>query len=137
MQAKFLWKRVPPGLKANQSELSKLWCLAQCFIQRKYSDAFELANQMKASNHMFTSPELDQLVDSLIEKSKERLFDLIILAYSSISIKDMADLLRMSAEDTVKIALGQAWELDETRMFLMPRKRRNLFHLCIICSTQI
>jgi hypothetical protein len=125
MKAKFLWKRMPSHLKAENSELHRLWQIAQCLIQRKYSQAFEIVNQYKRSNQNWQNLELGTLIDYLIEKSKERIFLLVNVAYSSIRIRELALNLGLSEEETTKIALNQGWSLDNTNSFLIPKKLCN------------
>jgi hypothetical protein len=125
MKAKFLWKRMPSHLKVENSELHRLWQIAQCLIQRKYSQAFEIVNQYKRSNQNWQNLELGNLIDYLIEKSKERFFLLVNVAYSSIRIRELALNLGLSDEETTKIALNQGWSLDNTNSFLIPKKLCN------------
>ena len=125
MKAKFLWKRMSSHLKVENSELHRLWQIAQCLIQRKYSQAFEIVNQYKRSNQNWQNLELGNLIDYLIEKSKERFFLLVNVAYSSIRIRELALNLGLSDEETTKIALNQGWSLDNTNSFLIPKKLCN------------
>ena len=70
MKAKFLWKRIPANLKVEQSELNRLWVLIQFFINRKYAQAFNLANQYKSANQSWSNAQLNSLVELLVEKSR-------------------------------------------------------------------
>lgn len=121
MKAKFLWKRIPKTVRSERSELSSLWGLIQLLIQQKYSQLFDLANIHKN----WSSSELTTLFASLIEKTRERLFDLISVAYSSIDIREMAAMFGISDEEIVRISLSKGWTLDETRHYLLPKKKRN------------
>jgi hypothetical protein len=132
MKAKFLWKRIPSHLKIEQSELNRLWVLIQLFINRKYAQAFSLANQYKSANQNWSNTELNSLVELLIEKSRERLFELVNVAYSSINVQELATNLGLSQEETTRIALSQGWALDDAKNFLMPKKKRNCFDLFIL-----
>jgi COP9 signalosome complex subunit 8 len=129
MKAKFLWKRLPTHLKSENSELYRLWQIARCLIQRKYAQAFEIANQYKQSNQNWQNKELTNLFDYLIEKSKERLFLLVNVAYSSISIRELALNLGLSPEETTKIAQNQGWSIDNTNSYLLPKKLGKFFIL--------
>jgi hypothetical protein len=120
MKAKFLWKRIPSYLKIENSELNRLWLLAQCLIQRKYAQAFEIVNRYKIANLNWQNQELANLVEFLIEKSKERYFQLVIVAYSSINIQELAINLGLTTDETIKVALSQGWTLDSTQSFLIP-----------------
>jgi hypothetical protein len=126
MKAKFLWKRIPDILKQDpNNELNSLWSLIRFLIQRKYSEAFGLANQYKSSNRTWSSTDLSNLLDNLMEKSKERVLDLVNLAYSSIHVQEFANLFGLSVDDAKKMALVRDWTLDESKTYLLPKKKRN------------
>lgn len=125
MKATLLWKRIPKSHKIEKSELNSLWNLIQLLIQSKYAQLFELANlHIRNTSNQWSTDELKNLFNSLIEKTKERLFDLISIAYSSINIKEMATMFGISGDETVRICLSRGWTLDETHNFLIPKKKR-------------
>ena len=125
MKAKFLWKRTPKSFKADsQSELQRIWLLAQFLIQRKYNQAFEFANQLKKANYKWSEPEIEILFERLIEISKEKLFELLNFAYSTINVQELATMLNLSAEEAIGIATSRNWTLDESKLFLLPKKKR-------------
>ncbi len=113
-----MWKRVPSNLKASNSELSKIWSVIQLFIQRNYSLAFERANQLTS----FSNDEIRNLFSYFIENMREKLFNLVQVAYSSIDVREFASLLQLDEEKIIKIALQNEWKLDENRTFLIPKK---------------
>jgi hypothetical protein len=127
MNAKFLWKRLPQSLKAtaiqNQTELFKIWCLAQHMIQRQYSEAFSLFEQFKISGFVWSSDLLANLIEKLVKKTRDILFDTVNTAYSSISIQELASLLNLNVENVVKITTERGWLLDDSGFFLIPNKK--------------
>lgn len=125
MKAKFLWKRIPKAMRVEGNELAHLWNLIQLLIQQKYSQLFELSNVHKK----WSNDELTTLFGTLIEKTRERLFDLISVAYSSINIKEMATMFGINDDEIVQICLNKGWTMDETRHYLIPKKKRNYFSL--------
>lgn len=128
MQAKFLWKRMSKTLKVDsQSELQRIWSLAQLLIQRKHAQAYEFVNQLKKANYQWSSPEIQSLFERLVEMSKEKLFDLINFAYSTINVQELASMLSVSNEEAICIALSRSWTLDESKLFLLPKKKRKYF----------
>lgn len=136
MKAKLLWKRIPLNVKQDtRSELSALWQFSKLFIQRKYAQLFELANQLKSnSNHEWSTSELKSQFERLVEKTQSDLFDLISLAYSSISVRDLSHLFAMSnnPERVVELTNAKGWTLDESRNFLIPKKKRTYqAHNCL------
>ncbi len=134
MKAKFLWKRTPKSFKADsQSELQRIWSLAQFLIQRKYNQAFEFVNQLKKVNYTWSDPEIEVLFERLIEISKEKLFDLLNFAYSTINVQELATILSISNEEAIGVAIGRNWTLDESKLFLLPKKKRkNPFFLLFL-----
>ncbi len=80
-------------MRQQSEELNRIWFIVQLLIQRKYDQAFQVYNQVKASNRPWSSNELSGLMDNLIEISRERVLDLVNLAYSSINIQDLANML--------------------------------------------
>ena len=131
MKAKFMWKRVPKHFKQldQNSELNRIWNLAQFLIQRQYAQAFEIVQRFRVQNsnkiNFFSNQELNNLLSLLVDKSIERLFDLINTAYSSISIQEMATQFCLNPTDIVKMALGKGWQLDESKLFLLPKRRQD------------
>lgn len=118
MKAKFLWKRIPSRLKDSNSELSKLWAIVQNFVLRKYAVAFQIANQLTN----FSNDDLRTLFGYFTERMREKIFGLIQEAYSSIRIKDLANLLQLDEEKIEKISLQMDWEIDENKIYLKPKK---------------
>ena len=107
--------------------MNKIWKIGQNLITRKYPNAFQFA---VLYNEQWSTNELRQLLSRLIDKTKGDIFSLVSNAYSSISINELANTLGLSNEETVKIALSQNWSVDETKMYLMPdKKRKNISSL--------
>jgi len=93
MKAKFLWRRIPLEMRQQSEELNRVWIIVQLLIQRKYDQAFQVYNQFKENNQVWSSNEFSKLMDYLIEISRQRVMDLVNLAYSSINIQDLANML--------------------------------------------
>lgn len=93
MKAKFLWRRIPIEMRQQSEELNRIWLIVQLLIQRKYEQAFQVYNQVKTNNQRWSSNDLSELMDNLIEISRQRIFDLVNSAYSSINIQDLANML--------------------------------------------
>jgi len=106
-----------------QSELFKVWTLSQFLIERKYTQVFAFSNQLEQT-HQWSSEELKNLVTELVKLTKQRIYELINLVYISISVQEFADMLGISTEEAVKIGLTQKWTLDDTKMYLLPFKKR-------------
>ena len=114
-----LWKRIPTSVKASDAELAKVWEVVQFLIQRKFGQAFETASRFGS----WSSQDLELCIKRLVEKSKQRMFDLIKTAYSSINVQEVANCLNLSNEETFRLGLVQGCSIDETNSFLIPKKK--------------
>ena len=127
MKAKFLWKRIPNDLKSTAtqttSELFNIWSITKLFIERKYPAVFSVVNELKMSSYQWSSDEIKNLLEQLIVVSKERLIDIVNFAYISIKVQDFASLFCVSEEEATKIGFAQKWTLDESKEFLIPKKK--------------
>jgi hypothetical protein len=130
MKAKFLWKRIPSSLKPQEensaSELARLWSLCKLFIQRQYSQAFELINRHNNSSELsfFKNGDLNKILRLLLDKTRERLVDLVSVAYSSINTQELANLLCLDLRETRNLCLQkQNWEQDESGEYLRPGRK--------------
>ena len=102
--------------------MNRLWIFIQLLIQRKHSEAFEHIKLFKEKSKWSTN-ELADLVDRLVELSKERFLDLVNLAYSSISVLELSNQLSISQDETIAICLSKSWSLDSTNQFIIPAKK--------------
>ncbi len=100
MKAKFLWRRIPIEMRQQSEELNRVWLIVQLLIQRKYDQAFQVYNQINANNQCWSSNELNELINYLIDISRQRVFDLVNLAYSSINIQELANMLGLETSIT-------------------------------------
>ena len=115
-KAKLLWKRIPSNSKANERELIRIWEIIQYIIQRKFIQAFDAA-----SKSSWSCNELGSLINNLIQNCKNKLFELMNVAYSSISTQEMANLLNITPQEATKVALDHGWTLDQSMLFLIPK----------------
>jgi hypothetical protein len=135
-KAKFLWKRIPAHLKSDaQSELRRVWLVAQNLIQRNYAQAFDHVNANK--NIAWQSEELTRLFDLLVETSRERLFELVRVAYTSIGCHELAQMLGLSEQETSRIALSQGWSMDPTNESYLITPKKNCANLASSSTNNI
>ena len=128
MKAKFLWKRIPSHLKQQgQSELNQLWTFSEFLIKRQYSEAFGLINKHQNANKIqfLSNTDLNSLITLLVEKTKERILDLINVAYSSISLNDISSLFSITTDEVLKLALAREWTQDDSKQFLITRRKQD------------
>jgi COP9 signalosome complex subunit 8 len=129
IKAKFLWKRLPAQLKQNrtaeESELVRLWNIAVLIIKRHHVQIFGLVNRYRIGNGLqfFSSQELNDLLCLLVEKTRDRLFELVTFAYTSISVDELAQLVGLSNEEVIRDSLKREWCMDDTKSYLLPRAK--------------
>lgn len=69
------------------------------------------------------SPEVQQIVTALSDNYTKRVFELLLAAYSTISVSDTAKFFGMTEQDAITYTLQQGWTLDpEFRMLTVKRK---------------
>ncbi|MCL7027913.1 hypothetical protein MKW94_001046 [Papaver nudicaule] len=91
--ARFLWKLIPSSVKENQLEVVAAWKIGQQLWLRDYAGVYE------AIRGFNWSPEAQGLVNSFSEIYTNRMFQLLLSAYSTISIRDAALFIGMNEED--------------------------------------
>eukprot|EP01105_Mastigella_eilhardi_P021944 TRINITY_DN5363_c0_g1_i1.p1 TRINITY_DN5363_c0_g1~~TRINITY_DN5363_c0_g1_i1.p1 ORF type:complete len:163 (+),score=40.65 TRINITY_DN5363_c0_g1_i1:27-491(+) len=93
--ARFLWKRAPVTVKANE-QFKGLWVIGANMWQRKYAavyaacDAFNGTEQQRA------------LVMAIAASFRQRTITLIAKAFSSISLAECCELTNLQAPDVLK-----------------------------------
>jgi len=113
--ARFLWKRMSPGVKKSVPELTAIWAIGQNLWNRKYSDLYN-------SIQNFTwSPNIAPLIILLADAVRTRTFNLISKAYSSISIDDCSVFLGITPKDTITLATNNGWKYDASTKTLTPK----------------
>lgn len=113
--AKFLWKRIPANIKENSAELSLIWQVGKCLWKRNYSDLYAVI-----SSHQNWPNHLKNIMNLILDLTRQRAVNLISKAYSSIRLTEAASLLGLSNEETVKLAQSLNWTYDEATQFLGP-----------------
>ncbi len=118
---------MPKTLKIDsaqtQSELFKIWSFSQLLVERKYPQFFSYINLIE-QNYQWSTEELKNLVLELTRVTRQRLYELINLVYISISVQEFSCILGVSLEEAINIGLEQKWKLDDTKMYLLPLKKR-------------
>ncbi|RZC69799.1 hypothetical protein C5167_032933 [Papaver somniferum] len=115
--ARFLWKLIPSNVKENQLEVVAAWKIGQQLWLRDYAGVYEAIRVFN------WSPEAQGLVNSFSEIYTNRMFQLLLSAYSTISIKDTALFLGMSEEDATNYAAEQGWLVDSASGMLIVKKQ--------------
>ncbi|XWS49166.1 hypothetical protein CRYUN_Cryun13aG0140400 [Craigia yunnanensis] len=110
--ARFLWKSIPPAIKESQLELVAAWKIGQKLWTRDYAGVYE------AIRGFDWTQETKVVVAAFSELCTKRMFELLLSAYSTISIRDAAQFLGMSEEDATNYVLQQGWTVDPASQML-------------------
>ncbi|CAN6452576.1 unnamed protein product [Victoria cruziana] len=114
--ARFLWKCIPNSAKESQPELVAVWAIGQRLWTRDYAGVYE------ALHGFDWSPEIQALVSTLTERYRNKIFQLLLNAYSTISVADTARFLGLSEEDATKYGLKHGWTIDPALQMLTVTK---------------
>ncbi|KAL2231444.1 COP9 signalosome complex subunit 8 [Sesamum indicum] len=115
--ARFLWKKIPLTVKESQPEVSAVWKIGQRLWMKEYSGVHEAIREFN------WSPQILGLVAAFKERYTKRMFELLLSAYSTISIQDTALFLGMNEDDAANYALQQGWTLDPASPMLTVKKQ--------------
>ncbi|XP_022758143.1 COP9 signalosome complex subunit 8-like [Durio zibethinus] len=115
--ARFLWKSIPPAIKESQPELVAAWKIGQKLWTRDYAGVYE------AIRGFDWIQETEVLIAAFSELNTKRMFELLLSAYSTISIHDAAQFLGMSEEDVTNYVLRQGWTVDSDSQMLTVTKQ--------------
>ncbi|KAH1207894.1 COP9 signalosome complex subunit 8 [Glycine max] len=105
--ARFLWKSIPSSIKESQPEVTAVWKIGQKLWLRDYAGVHE------AIRAFDWTQELQAL----------EMFQLLLSAYSTISIKDTALFLGMNEDDATNYLLQQGWTVDPASRMLIVKKQ--------------
>ncbi|XP_044491105.1 COP9 signalosome complex subunit 8 [Mangifera indica] len=117
--ARFLWKSIPVGIKESQPEVVAAWGIGQKLWTRDYAGVYESIRGFQWSQ------EAQDLVNAFSELYTKRMFQLLVSAYSTISVQDTALFLGMNEEDATYYVIQQGWNLDPASQMLTVKKQPN------------
>ncbi|EEF34428.1 cop9 signalosome complex subunit 8 (csn complex subunit 8), putative [Ricinus communis] len=115
--ARFLWKSIPSAVKENQPEVVATWRIGQRLWTRDYAGVHE------ALRGFDWSQETRVLVAAFSELYTKRMFQLLLSAYSTISIQDAALYLGMTEDDAANYVLQQGWIVDPASQMITVKKQ--------------
>ncbi|XP_065052191.1 COP9 signalosome complex subunit 8-like [Rhopilema esculentum] len=114
VHAKFLWKRLPENVKSTTPHLELLWKVGQLLWTRNFAAAHLALNQE-------WPPEINKYIQTLKEKLRERVKNLVSKAYLNIRIGEFANLLGMTEQDAIEVARQKGWQIDIQSRFIHPK----------------
>ncbi|KAG5329162.1 CSN8 protein, partial [Acromyrmex charruanus] len=112
--AKYLWKRISPDVKAAHEELGRVWTVGQCMWQRNWPAVHTALN-------VEWSEDVKDVMIALKDNVRERVMRLISKAYSSLNLTTMATMSGMSLDEVRQAAIDRGWIVDGT--IVQPRKQ--------------
>lgn len=115
--ARFLWKTIPVVVKERQPEVQAAWKIGQKLWTRDYAGVHE------AFREFSWSLEVHAVVSAFSALYTKRMFDLLLSAYSTISIEDTARFLGMNEDDATRYAVERGWTIDPSSKMLTVKKQ--------------
>ncbi|KAI9177170.1 hypothetical protein LWI28_011896 [Acer negundo] len=115
--ARFLWKSIPSAIKENQAQVVAAWKIGQRLWTRDYAGVYEAIRGFEWSQ------EAQPLVAAFSEIYTKRMFQLLLSAYSTISIEDTALFLGMNEDDAKNYVQQQGWLEDPASRMLTVKKQ--------------
>lgn len=103
--ARYLWKRIPDAVK-KQAALVAVWEVGQALIRNDYTKFFALGGGGKFGKNV--AP----FVEALVKQVRSRRTSLLAKAYSSVSLKQVASELGMSAEQSSSHVGSLGWTVE-------------------------
>ncbi|PWA38180.1 COP9 signalosome, subunit CSN8 [Artemisia annua] len=115
--ARFLWKSVPAPIKESRPEVAAVWKIGQQLWTRNYAGVYD---SIRGFNW---SAEIQDFVAAFAERYTGRMLELLMNAYSTISIQDTALFLGMNENDATNYVLQQGWSVDTASQMLTVKKQ--------------
>ncbi|POM75485.1 COP9 signalosome complex subunit [Phytophthora palmivora] len=117
--ARFLWKRIPAGTKQASEELCNVWEVGKALWQRNLAAAY-------AAMDYDWSPSLQGLIEALKTSTREGTAELLSIAYSTISVSDVALALGFSRhEDALQYCSSLGWDVSTVNQLILPKPLGN------------
>ncbi|XP_014680599.1 PREDICTED: COP9 signalosome complex subunit 8-like [Priapulus caudatus] len=113
--ARYLWKRIPPAVKQSNPELAAIWAVGQKMWLRNFSGIY-------VSLRQDWSESIKPIMTALEESVRQKAFDLVAQAYSSIGIADFSQFLGLQPDQSVSEAIARGWHADSTTKMISPKK---------------
>ncbi|KAL7740939.1 hypothetical protein ACLKA6_014094 [Drosophila palustris] len=116
--AKLLWMRISDNLKEQNKELAQLNLLNLALQNNNYSDFFKhIKYEWSDANK--------SIVNDLLVKKREELFNLTATAYVSIYEQNLLEMAQMTPDELRNACLDLDWtrELDGDKHIILPKIR--------------
>ncbi|EDW11822.1 COP9 signalosome complex subunit 8 [Drosophila mojavensis] len=114
--AKFLWMRIANNLKEQNKELAQLNLLNLALQHNNYADFFKhIKYEWSETNR--------PIIDDLLAKQREELFNLTSTAYVSIYEQNLMEMAQMTAEELHNACSDWTREQDGDKRILLPKMK--------------
>ncbi|XP_010527435.1 PREDICTED: COP9 signalosome complex subunit 8-like [Tarenaya hassleriana] len=115
--ARFLWKTIPTNIRESRPELTAAWNVGQKLWTHEYASVYE------AIRGYDWSEEAKDIVAAFSDLYTKKMFQLLLSAYSTITIRDMALFLGMTEADAISYVMQQGWEVDSASQMVTVKKQ--------------
>uniref|UniRef100_A0A0A9W9W4 COP9 signalosome complex subunit 8 n=1 Tax=Lygus hesperus TaxID=30085 RepID=A0A0A9W9W4_LYGHE len=105
--AKFLWKRIPPSVKAQNAEIGNIWAVGKAMWLRDAPGIYTALNSTQWSD------DVAPIMAALVDKVRERCLGLVSQAYTSVTLDTLSKLLGVSPSEAGTIALSNSWTVED------------------------
>ncbi|XP_055869888.1 COP9 signalosome complex subunit 8-like [Biomphalaria glabrata] len=112
--AKFLWKRIPLGIKQNCPELVLIWHVVQKMWLKDYAGTYEALQKE-------WSDDVKNIMLAVEDSVRARALRLVQLAYSNIHANEFATFVGMNVDKAVQAAADAGWQVDNITGILIPK----------------
>jgi len=116
VNAKFLWKRIPPAIKAENSELQAIWKIGQYLWKREFASVYPCAKNEEWSS------VVQPLIEKLVVTLRRRMVRLVVQAYSVIRVGDLGNLLGLTEAEAIELATTESWDINSEERLIRPRR---------------
>ncbi|CAN6807469.1 unnamed protein product [Brassica oleracea] len=115
--ARFLWKTIPSSVKESKPEVVAAWRIGQKLLTRDYAGVYE------AIRGYDWSQETKDMVAAFSDVYRKRMFQLLMSAYSTITIRDLALFLGMTEDDATTYVVKNGWIVDTASQMVTVKKQ--------------
>ncbi|KAL1198186.1 COP9 signalosome complex subunit 8 [Cardamine amara subsp. amara] len=114
--ARFLWKTIPTAIKDTKPEIVAAWRIGQKLWTRDYAGVYG------AIRDYDWSLEAKDMVAAFSDLYTRKMFQLLLSAYSTITIRDLALFLGMTENDATTYVVKNGWTVDATSQMVTVKK---------------
>ncbi|CAN6899724.1 unnamed protein product [Brassica oleracea] len=115
--ARFLWKTIPTSVKESKPEVAAAWRIGQKLWTRDYAGVYE------AIRGFDWIQDAKDMVAAFSDVYTKRMFQLLLSAYSTVTIRDLALFLGMTEDDATTYVAEKGWTVDAASQMVTVKKQ--------------